>query len=418
MKICFLAVGGELLKGRIVNTNLTQAGLMLREHGYNFTREVVIPDDREAILKALREELQENDVIIMSGGLGPTKDDITKKTIAEYFQTGFREDTETMERLRAFFEYRKIPFTDKNAAQALVPENCEVMINKKGTAPGMCFSVNGKLLFSMPGVPFEMLYLLEYEVLPRMKAAFPPLFYQNHILRVWGMPESFIADRIEKIEKSLPESLDISYLPRLDGVWLECTLKGNIAEKKPIAASLEHAVSLIKEVLTGYVYTEGQLSLPEEILALFTQNQLTLAVAESMTGGNIMGKLVQISGTSAYLKGGFTVYFTEMKTRLLGIPADLIEEKGVVSEEVATLMASKVRELTGADVGLSITGFAQKPDKTTSAQAWIGYSDKSGDCAKHETFISDREVNISRAVSGALIFLLRNVRELIADTTV
>lgn len=416
MKICFLAVGGELLKGRIVNTNLTQAGLMLRENGYNFTREVVIPDDREAILKALEQELEENNILIMSGGLGPTKDDITKKTIAEYFQVGLKEDTETLAQLKAFFEFRKIAFTDKNAAQALVPENCEVMLNKKGTAPGMCFRVNGKLLFSMPGVPFELMYLLEYEVLPRMKAQFPPLFYQNHILRVWGIPESFIADRIEKIEKELPETLDISYLPRLDGVWLECTLRGEIAEKTQINEALQQGIELIKQELSEFIYTEGKQSLPEEILSLFTQNQLTLAVAESMTGGNIMGKLVRISGTSAYLKGGVTVYFTEMKTQILGVSADLIQEKGVVSEEVAIAMAEKVRAFTRADVGLSITGFAQKSDKFTSAQAWIGYSDKRGNLARHETFISDREVNIERAVSGALIFLMRNIRALIAET--
>lgn len=413
MKICFFAIGGELLKGRVVNTNLTRTGLMLREHGYSITREVIVSDEKEAIIDALRAELENNDIVLMSGGLGPTKDDVTKSAIATFFGVGMKEDTETMRRLKTYFEFRKILFTPKNQEQAMVPANCEVMPNPKGTAPGMCFRLEGKLLFSMPGVPFEMLYLLEYEVLPIIKAAFPPFYIKNHILRIWGKPESFIADEIEKTESLFPPQLDISYLPRTDGVWIECTLKGKPEDSEQINVGLDRVVSAIRTGLGNYVYTEGKQSLQEEVHALFTQSELTLAIAESMTGGNICGKLITISGTSTYLKGGVVVYFTEMKTQLLQVPAALIAEKGVVSSEVSAVMAENIRKITGVSVGLSITGYAEKLDAQTPAHAWIGYSDSNGTSTRYESFVNDREINIERATAAAMIYLLRNSRKLI-----
>jgi nicotinamide-nucleotide amidase len=409
MKICFLAIGNELLKGRIVNTNLTKAGEILRTNGYDLTRGLTIQDDKESILAALEKELAENDVIIMSGGLGPTTDDITKKTIAAYFGVGMKEDTTTVELLTQFFAQRNIPLSDRNRAQAMVPENCEVMLNLRGTAPGMYFSVGEKKLFSLPGVPFEMLYLLENKILPILKQSFPLKHYQNHIFRLWGIPESSLADRIAEIEDRFPPELDLSYLPRIDGIWLECTIRGNAEDKAALSEKLAYWTGEIRAILADKCYTEGRQSLEQEVLTIFTERKLTLAIAESMTGGQIAGKLVTVSGASSYLKGGVTAYFTEIKEKVLNVPAEIIEKEGVVSAEVAMKMAEGVRTLLGADIGISTTGYADKSGEDILPHVWTGYADAHRSNSRRFDFFNTREINIERGVSAALVFLLNQL---------
>lgn len=409
MKICFLAVGSELLKGRIINTNITRAGEILRSHGYDLSRGLTIQDSREAIWQALETELAENDIVIMSGGLGPTTDDITKKTIADFFGVEMVEHAPTVAMLEAFFQQRNIPLSDRNRAQALVPTNCEVMLNKRGTAPGMCFRIAEKLLFSLPGVPFEMLYLLEKEILPILQKSYPTQYFLNHILRLWSIPESSLADKIATIEANFPPNLDLSYLPRIDGIWLETTLRGQLSEKDEMQKDLEKAIAAIKNLVPEKIYTEGKKSLEEEILAICTEKKLTLAIAESMTGGHIAAKLVTISGASTYFKGSVTAYYTEIKVNVLEVPAALIEKHTVVSAEVAMKMAEGVRKLFGADIGLATTGYAEKSGEILP-NVWTGYADAQGTDCRNDGYFNERIINIERATSGALIFLLRKLK--------
>lgn len=410
MKICYIAIGSELLKGRIINTNLTKIGAFLREQGYDLNKALEIQDTKPAILQALHEELANHDLIIMSGGLGPTADDITKKTIAEFFGVEMYEHSPTVDRLRAMFEKRGRELTDRNRQQALVPTNCEVLTNKMGTAPGMLFRHEGKILISMPGVPFEMMYLLENEVLPILKKTFPTEYIQNHILRVWGIFESHLADKIAHIETQFPPEMNLSYLPRIDGIWLEFTIKGEESNKETLSKTLASFVAQIKTCISKYIYTEGKMPLEEEINHILRKQKRTLAIAESITGGAIVAKLVNISGASEYLKGSITAYYTEIKINVLGISADLIAEKGVASEEVAIAMAEGVRILLGADIGIATTGYSEAPQKGEQPYVCYGYADKNGTDSWRENFFYTRELNIQRATERALIGLIQKVK--------
>lgn len=410
MKICYIAVGSELLKGRIINTNLTKVGGFLREQGYDLSKALEIQDTKTAILETLQAELAVHDVVLMSGGLGPTADDITKKTIAEFFGVEMYEHSPTVDWLRQMFEKRGRELTERNRMQALVPSNCEVLPNKMGTAPGMLFRHNGKILVSMPGVPFEMMYLLEKEVLPVLKDTFPTQYIQNHILRIWGIFESHLADRIAHIEEKFPPEMNLSYLPRMDGIWLELTIKGDEKDKEELAQTLALYVSQIRDCVAEYIYTEGNMPLELEINQLLRAKKQTLAIAESITGGAIAAKLVNISGASEYLKGSVTAYYTEIKINLLNVPAALIAAKGVASQEVAIAMAEGVRILLGADIGLSTTGYAEKLENGEQPYVCYGYADATKTTSWQETFFYARDLNIQRATERALVGLIQQIK--------
>jgi nicotinamide-nucleotide amidase len=347
----------------------------------------------------------------MSGGLGPTSDDITKKTLAEIFGGKMVMHAPTLELLRGYFERRGKGISQRNEEQALVPDNCEVLMNRRGTAPGMLFRKDGKILVSMAGVPFEMLYLLEHEVIPRIRESFEKRYFQNHIFRLIGIFESSLADKISDIEESFPACLDISYLPRIDGIWLELTVRGEESEAENLKEVLQKNVALIRERIADFLYTEGQMSLEEEILQLCKAKSVTLAVAESITGGTITSKLVKISGASTYLKGGITTYFTETKTQILGVASEVIEKEGVVSAEVAMKMAEGVKQLFQSDFAIATTGYAESPAKGEFGSVWIGFAGQNGQLLAHrETLPFDRQHNIERAACLAMIFLLRNLK--------
>ncbi|MGL4363579.1 MAG: CinA family nicotinamide mononucleotide deamidase-related protein [Bacteroidales bacterium] len=416
MNICFIAIGGELLKGRIINTNLAKVGEMLRNAGYNLTRSLVVADNLIAIRRAIKNELRSNDIIIMTGGLGPTTDDITKKAIADYFNVAMKEDETTLNMLETFFAQRNMPLSDRNRAQASVPENCEVMLNTKGTAPGMYFKVGKKQLFALPGVPYEMIHLLENAVIPTIQKTYTWGYFQSNILRLWGIPEAYLADKIANIESKIPSNLDLSYLPRIDGIWLEMTVKGKAKSATNLSKTLTDWTNILRELLKDKIYLEGKEALESVILRLCTQENISIAVAESMTGGQIAAKLVSISGASNYFKGSVTAYATEVKTIVLNVPKELIAQKGVVSAEVAVAMAQGVRKLLGADIAIATTGYAEKNDDILP-HVWTGYADASHSDSHKDDYYSDREINIQRAANGSLIFLLNKINTFIEMKT-
>ncbi|MGL4364681.1 MAG: CinA family nicotinamide mononucleotide deamidase-related protein [Bacteroidales bacterium] len=413
MNITYIAIGSELLKGRIINTNLTKAGEMLRSVGLDLTKSMEIPDTKAAILSALSEEMERAEVLIFSGGLGPTSDDITKKTLAAFFGKELVYDMPALARLEKWFGDRGRVLSETNKMQALVPEGCTVLPNVKGTAQGMLFQMNQngqqKYIFSLPGVPHEMLYLLEYEVIPVIQQHFTTQYIQNHIFRLWGIAESDVADKLAHLEAQFPPQLDLSYLPRIDGLWLELTFRGDESEKEQAIETLAHFKDLIRKEITKYLYIEGKLPIEKELNAYFLEKKLTLAIAESMTGGGIAGKLVTISGASAFLKGGMVTYMTETKVKQLKIPAKLIKEKGVASPEVAQAMAEAVRKKFNADIGLASTGFAEADEQNKMPYVWLGYADETHSDSRQDFFFYDRTMNIERAVAAALVFLWRKL---------
>ncbi|RMG27802.1 MAG: competence/damage-inducible protein A, partial [Bacteroidetes bacterium] len=284
-RISFIAIGNELLKGRIVNTNAAEAALLLRQHGYDLNRMLVVGDEASAIAEAVTAELEQQQVVLLSGGLGPTRDDLTKKTLADLFGSRLQLHAPSLQHLKARFAQRKRMLTPRNQQQAYLPHNCEPIPNAKGTAPGMLFKKGKKMLFAMPGVPFELRYMLEHEVIPRIRQVYTPTFIEHRIVRLSHIPESHAADRMAEIEATFDPHLSLAYLPRNDGLWLELSVKVEKGRKDQMLTALNTATARIKAHFTDYVYAEG--SDPLEVLVgrFLRQKSLTLAVAESLTGG-------------------------------------------------------------------------------------------------------------------------------------
>ena len=409
INISLITIGNELLKGRIINTNASKAGEMLRNHGYTLSRVVTISDEKEARKSAVTQEMASHDVVLISGGLGPTKDDITKHTLAELFQTELEMHPPTVAFLEERYKKWGRPMTKLTALQALLPKACEVVENPKGTAPGMLFRQDGKMVFSMPGVPFEMFHMLEFGVLPRIKAEFPTDVFLHKILRLSDIPESVAAERMESIDTQFPDEISVAYLPRHDGLWIELSIimpKSRTTEAELI---LDEYTALVAALFKDKLYARGDQPMAKELADLMLKKRLTLAVAESLTGGRVSAKIVEISGVSKFYKGSVTAYATEIKAKVLGVPWPIIHEHGVDSEPVARAMAEGVRKLLDADIGLATTGLAEA-DGDKRPHAWFGYADEYGSDAFHVDFLHDREVNIERAAYHAIRLGLKNIQ--------
>ncbi len=405
IRISLITIGSELLKGSVVNTNASQAGRMLRQQGYSLSRVISISDSPQAIVQTLEAELAQHDIVLMSGGLGPTRDDLTKRTLASFFNTELVIHQPSLDRITRLFAQRNLSLTKSNRQQAYLPQGCEVLPNAKGTAPGLLFSQDKKRLFSMPGVPFEMLYMLRHEVIPRIIKIYPPGFAMQQVIRLNGIPESYAADRLMPIETNLPPAISLSYLPKRDGLWLELSALVTAKEKAVVDKQLQAIKKQIKELFRQEFYIEGDLPIESHIGTFLKQKKLTLAIAESITGGKIAAKVVAISGASTYFKGSITAYDTSVKIDLLGVSKAEIAAHTVVSEVVAKQMAEGVRQLLGADIGISSTGIAElnPPQAGELARAWLGYADRFENSAQLLHLPNDRHVSIERAANYALI---------------
>lgn len=410
LSISLITIGNELLRGRIVNTNAAKAGQLLRKNGYSLTRTLSISDTKEAILDAVEAELKISQVVILSGGLGPTKDDITKHTLAEWSESEWIWHQPTLDFLEERYTQRKRSLTELTRKQALVPSKCEVIHNPNGTAPGMQFSSGKHILFSLPGVPFEMLHLLEYEVIPRAKSAFPSAVFRSKVIRVSDIPESGAAHRLEALEDTFPDNVQLSYLPRHDGLWLELSV--NLAQGKETEAEalLEKNAEKIENLMWDKIYAEGDHPIAEELARVMKEKKLSLAVAESLTGGSVSAKIVEISGASSFYKGSITAYDVQVKMDVLGVPPDLIEKNGVVSAEVAEAMAIGVKKLLKADIGLGTTGLAED-DGEIKAHAFLGFAHNSSSDAREVRLLYSRKVNIERCSNNLIQWCLKKVRE-------
>jgi len=408
--ISFITIGSELLKGTIINTNAARAGQMLREAGYALSRVVTIADDRAAIAAAVREELAHSPVVLMSGGLGPTKDDITKYTLGEIFGAQhWSMHPPTLAHLEQRYRNRGRALNDLTRQQALVPDVCTVLPNVMGTAPGLLFRQDDRFLAAMPGVPFEMLHLLKHEVIPLLQRERADEAFVYEWVRISGVSESLAAQRIEAIEGGFPPGVDLAFLPRADGLWLEVSTRRPKAEAPAAEAAVIQAADQLFSLFAQEAYTRTPTDLAQLVQETCREKGLTLAVAESLTGGAVAAQLVSVAGASHFFKGSVTAYFTEVKTQVLQVPTNLIEAHGVVSEPVARRMAEGVRDLLQADVGLASTGQAEAQGDRR-AEAWLAYADRHGSEAMHGNFIYNRSVNIERAANLLLLLALRKVQ--------
>ena len=392
MKAEIITIGDEILIGQIVDTNSAWMGQQLNLLGIEVYQVTSVHDDRKHILKALAEAEQNSDLVLITGGLGPTKDDITKKTLCEYFNTKLVFHPEVLEHVRSLLSSRNVVINKLNQDQALLPENCTVLHNSAGTASGMWFERNNTIFVSMPGVPFEMEAIMTEEVFPRLKKLGITQSIVHKTVLTIGIPESMLAERLERWEDSLPEFIKLAYLPSPMMVKLRLSGYGtdDAAIKAEIDKQVKELLTIIPEAVYGFDNDNMGIALGRMLMA----EGKTMATAESCTGGSIAQFITSNPGSSAYFKGGVVAYSNEIKSNLLGVPSELIKTVGAVSQEVAEAMALGAQKVLGVHYTVATTGIAG-PDGGTDEKpvgtVWIAVAGPLGVSSKKYIFKHNRE---------------------------
>ena len=407
-----ISIGDEILIGQIVNTNAVFIAKELNKIGIEVVQITSISDKKEAIVKCIDDAQQRAQVIILTGGLGPTKDDLTKHTLCAYFDDVLVKNEEVLERIEAMFKkYVPTPINDENRKQALLPSKAKVLENKMGTASGMWFEVEDRVVISLPGVPFEMKALISNEVVPALQQHYTRPYIIHKTVLTYGLGESVIAERIEDWENNLPVDIKLAYLPNIGRVRLRLSGKG--PDLDVITARIEEQVaSLLPQIEDIFMGFEEEASVEEQIQKKSISEGFTLALAESCTGGEIAARITKIPGASGYFKGGAVVYHAQSKVDLLDVPASLIEQKGVVSVEVAEAMAMGAKQKYGSTHAVATSGNAgpSKGDEAVEVgTVCIAIASPSGVYAEEFSFGKSRERVIQKAVNKVFELLFKSL---------
>lgn len=406
-----ITIGDELLIGQTIDTNSAWMAQQLNAMGIWVHRRVAIGDVKEAIVKALDDESAVSPIILITGGLGPTADDITKPTLAQYFGGTLVRDEATFKQVMEFFESRGLPPLQRNMDQALVPDVCKVLHNKRGTAPGMWFEKDGKVFVSMPGVPYEMKGLMEDHVLPRLKEYFQTPVVVHQTLIIAGMGESFVAERLIDFEAQLPANIKLAYLPSLGTIKLRLTAHGK--DKLSTAASLSMQFHQLKEILADIVVAEHDQPMAEVIGQLLAAKGKTVGTAESCTGGFIAHSITLVPGSSAWYRGSVISYANEIKTRILGVQPATLAAHGAVSEAVVKEMVRGALAHLQTDYVIAVSGI-MGPDGGTPEKpvgtVWVGVGSATETVAAKFQLRYDRYLNIQMTAAYAMNELRKIIR--------
>jgi len=406
MKAELITIGDEILIGQIVDTNSAWMGQQLNLHGIEIYQITSVHDNHEHIMKAFAEAEKNADLVLITGGLGPTKDDITKNCLCEYFNTELIFYPEVFEHVQSLLSSRNVVINQLNHDQALLPASCTVLPNSAGTASGMWFERNNTIFISMPGVPFEMEAIMTEEVFPRLvKLGITQSIVHKTVLTI-GLPESMLAEKIEKWESALPDFIKLAYLPSPQMVRLR--LSGYGTNKSMLQKEIEKQVKELLSLIPENVFGFDNENLGLVIGRMLAGSGKTLAVAESCTGGNIAHFITSNAGSSAYFKGGVVAYSNEIKNNLLDVPLDLIAGFGAVSQQVAEAMALGAKKILNADYAVATTGIAGPDggsDEKPVGTVWIAVAGPSGIKSKEYIFRHNRERNIIRSTQTALNML-------------
>jgi nicotinamide-nucleotide amidase len=412
MRAEIITIGDEILIGQIVDTNSAWMAQKLNLAGIKIKQISSVSDDRQHILDALNEAKDRADLILITGGLGPTKDDITKNTLAEYFKTGFRLDQEALENVKRIFSKYKAPLLETNIKQAEVLENCITLLNLNGTAPGMWIEHENKIYVSMPGVPFEMMYMMEEQVIPRIKKSFNLPVILHYTILTAGIGESILAEKIESVEDSLTEHIKLAYLPKLGTVRIRLSGSGQNEDhlKQEISVYAKRIVDLVSE----FVMAENDTPIEKVIMDFMESQNLTLSIAESCTGGYISHQFTQHPGSSKVFLGGAITYSNSLKMSLLGVSEETLINYGAVSEETVKEMAEGAHSAFHSDYSIAVSGIAG-PDGGTEEKPvgtiWIAITGKTKTIARKYNFGNKRIQNIERSATTALILLYKLMKE-------
>lgn len=406
MKAELITIGDEILIGQIVDTNSAWMAQNLNLAGIEIYQVTSVHDDHDHIVKALAEAEKNADLVLITGGLGPTKDDITKKVLCEFFDTKLVFHPEVLEHVRSLLTARNVAVNHLNQNQAMLPESCTVLHNSAGTASGMWFERNQTIFVSMPGVPFEMEAIMTEQVLPRLKErGIGSSIVHKSVLTI-GLPESMMAEKISDWESALPSFIKLAYLP--SPMMVRLRLSGYGTNKAMIEAEIDQQVKKLMTIIPEYVYGFDDDNLALAVGRLLIAESQTMAAAESCTGGFIAHSITSNPGSSAYFKGGVVAYSNEIKNRLLQVPSEMLEQFGAVSQPVAEAMAAGVRKVMAVDYSVATTGIAG-PDGGTEEKpvgtVWIAVAGPSGVQSKKYVFRHNRERNIIRSTQTALNML-------------
>ncbi len=405
-----ITIGDELLIGQTIDTNSAFIAQELNKIGVWVRRRVAIADDKEAILKTLADEATTSNIIIITGGLGPTADDITKPALCEYFNTELVRNEEATKNVENIFRKLGRPLTERNLSQGLVPANCEVLPNGRGTAPGMFFNEEAKY-FSLPGVPHEMKGLMHSGVIPKIKALFALPVVEHRTLLTAGIGESFLADTIQGFETALPPHIKLAYLPAYGMVRLRLTAKGD--EVNIVQKEVDERFGELKGLVKEWMVADEDIPLQQAVVNLLKEKGKTVATAESCTGGTIASLITSIAGSSAVFNGGVVSYSNDAKEDVLGVKAETLRSVGAVSEETVKEMAAGACQKLKTDYALATSGImgpdggsAEKPVGTV----WIAVANKEGQVqAQKFNFRFDRSRNIELTAHAALNMLRKHL---------
>jgi nicotinamide-nucleotide amidase len=403
-----ITIGDEILYGQILDTNTQWISLELDKLGIKTIRKSSVGDQASEITQILEEAATRADVVFITGGLGPTKDDLTKKVLADYFHCGLEMHAEALRDVTEFFAKRGRELSDINRDQALLPTKAQFIPNKQGTAPCMWFEEKGVVWVSMPGVPFEMKAIMETEVLPRVIKHFKTPVIFHKVIKTVGIGESYLSDLIQEWELSLPSHIKLAYLPSLGIVKLRLTAFGE--DLSSLSSDVETELARVMPLISSYVFGYEKEELAEVVGQLLRKAKASLSVAESCTGGNLAHQFTQIPGSSDYFKGGIVSYANEVKMNQLGVSASILSEFGAVSEPCITAMAEGVRKVLGTSYSLSTSGIAGPSGGTDDkpvGTVWIALAHPDGVITRKLQLAGTRMQNIHMTSLASLNLLRR-----------
>ncbi len=417
MKAYIISIGDELLIGQTTNTNAVFIGEKLSEININVIKIVAVADNEESIMDEFKLGLEKSDLVIVTGGLGPTHDDITRTCVVKFFDTELVENEEVLENIKMLFSKRKRELTEVNRAQALVPEISEPIKNDHGTAPGMWIEKNNKLFIIMPGVPYEMKAMMNNFVLPKLSEMLKEsgIVIKRSILQTTGIAESTLSERLGDLDKIL-DGAKLAFLPSIVGVKLRITVEAE--DEETTKNRLVEVEQKIRTKVGRFIYGKDEETLEEVVGRLLIERDMKISTAESCTGGLIASTLTNISGSSAYFERGIVCYSNASKVEILRVDEDTIAEHGAVSMEVAMQMADGVKSTSGSEIGIAVTGIMGPTGASTDKPVglvYIGYCDEKVCTAKKFIFGNERLLNKQRTMQAALNMVRKHLLGISSD---
>ena len=408
MNLDIITIGDEILIGQIVDTNSAWMAQKLNDEGINVRQIISISDDPVHIAETFAESAKKVSIVLITGGLGPTKDDKTKETICNYFETRLKSNPSVLENIELLLNKRGIALNHLNRDQALVPESSKVFQNKLGTAPGLLLAKDGCTFIFMPGVPYEMKYLMEFDVLPYLRNNFQTSTIFHRTVLTQGLPESMLAEKISDWEGALPDYIKLAYLPSPQGVRLRLSARGR--ELPAMKSEVELQINRLQQLIQANIYGFDEESPAESIGKTLAEKGWTISTAESCTGGAIARLITENPGSSVYFKGSVVAYSNEIKSKILGVAEDTLLQHGAVSREVVETMALQACKLMNTDFAIATSGIAGPGGGTAEkpvGTVWIAVAFRENVTSQLYNFGNDRERNIARTGQTALFMLRR-----------